>query len=192
MTVCFIAGQLAEKEHRQPIWFNIAGMTRIGLLSDTHGFLDDAVFKHFEACDEIWHAGDFGTVAVAEALQNVKPLKGVYGNIDGYDVRSVYPQKEVWTCEEVTVFMTHIGGYPGRYAPGIKQELINHKAALFICGHSHILKVIYDDTISCLHMNPGAAGNQGWHIVRTLIRFSIDGKNIRDCDVVELGKRGSR
>lgn len=167
-------------------------MTRIGLLSDTHGFLDDVVFKHFDACDEIWHAGDFGTVAIAEALKNFKPLKGVYGNIDGYDVRSVYGQKEVWTCEEVPVFMTHIGGYPGRYAPGIKQELSNHKAALFICGHSHILKVIYDEKLSCLHMNPGAAGNHGWHTVRTLIRFSIDGKNMRDCEVIELGKRGSR
>jgi putative phosphoesterase len=167
-------------------------MTRIGLLSDTHGFLDAAVFKHFEACDEIWHAGDFGTVAIAEQLRVCKPLKGVWGNIDGYDVRSAFPQKLHWMCEEVAVFMTHIGGYPGRYAPGVKQELLGNKAALFICGHSHILKVIYDDKISCLHMNPGAAGNQGWHTVRTLLRFSIDGKIIRDCEVIEMGKRGSR
>jgi putative phosphoesterase len=165
-------------------------VTRIGLISDTHGYLDDAVFKHFEQCDEVWHAGDFGNASVAERLQNFKPLKGVYGNIDGYDIRSTYPQKLVWTCEKVTVYMTHIGGYPGRYAPGIKQELIGNKATLFICGHSHILKIIYDDKIRCLHMNPGAAGNHGWHTVKTLVCFSIDGANIKDCEVIELGKRG--
>ncbi|HVG40310.1 MAG TPA: metallophosphoesterase family protein [Chitinophagaceae bacterium] len=164
-------------------------MTRIGLISDTHGFLDEAVFKHFEACDEIWHAGDFGVVSIAEALANFKTFKGVFGNIDGYDVRSIYPQKLIWKCEEVTVFMTHIGGYPNKYAPGIKAEIVNAGARLFICGHSHILKVIYDPKINCLHMNPGAAGKQGWHQVRTLIRFSIDEKEIKDCEVIELGKR---
>lgn len=168
-----------------------AGMTRIGLLSDTHGFLDEAVFKHFKNCDEIWHAGDFGNAEVAERLQQFRPLKGVWGNIDGYDVRSVFLQKQVWMCEKVAVYMTHIGGYPGRYAPGIRQELINTKAKLFICGHSHILKVIYDDKIECLHMNPGAAGNHGWHTVRTLLRFAIDEATIKDCEVIELGKRGS-
>lgn len=165
-------------------------MTRIGLLSDTHGFLDNAVFKHFENCDEIWHAGDFGTIAIADQLAAFKPLKGVWGNIDGYDVRSVYPQKEVWACENVLVYMTHIGGYPGRYAPGVKQDLLANHVKLFICGHSHILKVMYDDKIKCLHMNPGAAGHQGWHTVRTLLRFAIDGETIRDCEVIELGKRG--
>jgi putative phosphoesterase len=164
-------------------------LTRIGLISDTHGFLDEAVFKHFEACDEIWHAGDFGVVSIAEALANFKTFKGVFGNIDGYDVRSIYPQKLIWKCEEVTVFMTHIGGYPNKYAPGIKAEIVNADARLFICGHSHILKVIYDPKINCLHMNPGAAGKQGWHQVRTLIRFSIDEKEIKDCEVIELGKR---
>lgn len=167
-------------------------MTRIGLLSDTHGYLDDAVFKHFDACDEIWHAGDFGNIALAEKLQAFKPLKGVYGNIDGYDVRSVYPQKLIWTCEEVNVYMTHIGGYPGRYAPGIKQDLVSNQSKLFISGHSHILKIIYDDKINCLHMNPGAAGNHGWHAVKTLVRFTIDGQNIKDCEVIELGKRGAQ
>ena len=166
-------------------------MTRIGLISDTHGFLDKMVFNHFKSCDEIWHAGDFGNADLANQLKHFKPLKGVYGNIDGYDVRSVYPQKLVWLCEDVTVYMTHIGGYPGRYAPGIKQELTSNGAALFICGHSHILKVMYDPKIACSHMNPGAAGNHGWHLVRTLIRFSIDGNAIKDCEVVELGKRGS-
>jgi uncharacterized protein len=164
-------------------------MTRIGLISDTHGYLDPMVLQHFESCDEIWHGGDFGTVAIADELKTLKPLKGVYGNIDGYDVRSVYPLKLTWQCEEVTVYMTHIGGYPKRYAPGIKQELIAQKAGLFISGHSHILKIIYDQDINCLHMNPGAAGKQGWHKQRTLIRFSIDGKEIKDCEVIELGVR---
>ena len=164
-------------------------MTRIGLISDTHSFLDDAVFKHFEHCDEIWHAGDFGNIQIADKLAAFRPLKGVYGNIDGYDVRSVYPQKLIWNCEDVTVYMTHIGGYPNRYAPGIKQELISSKAKLFISGHSHILKVMYDEKINCLHMNPGAAGKQGWHKVRTLLRFTIDGTNIKDCEVIELGTR---
>ena len=164
-------------------------MTRIGLISDTHNFLDEAVFRHFENCDEIWHGGDFGTVEIADRLKAFKPLKGVYGNIDGTDVRSVYPEKLVWKCEEVTVYMTHIGGYPARYAPGIKQDLIKNSAKLFISGHSHILKVMYDSTINCLHMNPGAAGKQGWHKVRTLLRFSIDGANIKDCEVIELGSR---
>jgi uncharacterized protein len=166
-------------------------VTRIGLISDTHGYLDEAVFKHFEQCHEIWHAGDFGTIEIAQRLSqhSGQPLKGVYGNIDGYDVRSVYPQKQVWNCEDVTVYMTHIGGYPNRYAPGIKQELINSKSKLFITGHSHILKVMYDDKIDCLHMNPGAAGKQGWHKVRTVLRFTIDGSNIKDCEVIELGPR---
>lgn len=161
------------------------------MISDTHGYLDEAVFRHFEPCDEIWHAGDFGTIEIAERLSRHTGLavKGVYGNIDGYDVRRVYPQKLVWNCEEVTVYMTHIGGHPNRYAPGVKQELIRHKAKLFISGHSHILKVIYDEKINCLHMNPGAAGKQGWHKLRTLLRFTIDGSNIRDCEVVELGPR---
>ena len=165
-------------------------MTRIGLISDTHGFLDQNVFEHFASCDEIWHAGDFGTVAIADSLKSFKPLKGVYGNIDGYDVRSVYPEKLTWNCEDVTIYMTHIGGHPARYAPGVKQELINSKAKLFISGHSHILKVIYDNKMECLHINPGAAGNQGWHKIKTIIRFTIDGSAIKDCEVIELGRRG--
>ena len=164
-------------------------MTRIGLISDTHNYLDEAVFKHFDQCDEIWHGGDFGTVEIANRLKDFKPLKGVFGNIDGQDVRSVYPLKLSWTCEEVRVYMTHIGGYPGRYAPGVKQEIVSNGAKLFICGHSHILKVIYDDKIGCLHMNPGAAGKQGWHQVRTLLRFTIDGDDMKDLEVIELGKR---
>ena len=164
-------------------------MTRIGLISDTHNYLDDAVFEHFKSCDEIWHAGDFGSAAIADALKNFKPLRGVYGNIDGYDIRGEYPERLTWTCEKVKVVMQHIGGYPGRYAPGIKDLLRKEKAGLFISGHSHILKVIYDDALHCLHMNPGAAGKQGWHKVRTLIRFVIDGSNIKDAEVIELGGR---
>jgi putative phosphoesterase len=166
-------------------------MKRIGLISDTHHYLDAAVYRHFETCDEIWHAGDFGTAAIAEALQAFRPLKGVFGNIDGQDIRSQFPEVLSWTCENVNVYMKHIGGYPKRYAPGVKQALVGEKAKLFISGHSHILKVIYDDEIGCLHMNPGAAGNQGWHQVRTLIRFTIDGAAIKDCEVIELGKKGA-
>lgn len=164
-------------------------MLRIGLISDTHHFLDDNVFRHFDTCDEIWHAGDFGTAALAGRLSAFKPLRGVYGNIDGQDIRSLYPEKLRWTSEEVDVYMTHIGGYPPRYNPQVKKELMANPPKLFICGHSHILKIMYDDKLQCLHMNPGAAGNQGWHKVRTLIRFTIDGKNMRDCEVIELGPR---
>ena len=165
-------------------------MKKIGLISDTHNYLDDAVFKHFDQCDEIWHAGDFGTVEVSDKLKAFKPLRGVYGNIDGYDIRSEFPEKLRFTCEEVEVLMIHIGGYPGRYSAAIRDELHARPPKLFICGHSHILKVIYDDKIKCLHMNPGAAGNHGWHNARTLIRFVIDGKDMKQCEVIELGPRG--
>ena len=166
-------------------------MTRIGLLSDTHGYLDKSVFQHFEKVDEIWHAGDFGNIDLAEELARFKPLKGVYGNIDGYDVRSVYPLQLQWCCEEVNIFMTHIGGYPGRYSKEVKEHLSRHPTQLFISGHSHILKIMYDEKYSCLHINPGAAGSQGWHKVKTLVRFSIDGAQIKDCEVIEIGKRGA-
>jgi uncharacterized protein len=163
-------------------------MTRIGLISDTHGFLDEAVFEHFKNCDEIWHAGDFGTIELANRLatQSGLTIKGVYGNIDGNDIRTVYPEQLVFHCEEVKVMIRHIGGYPPRYNPETKKELLLHKPQLFIAGHSHILKVMYDDKIQCLHMNPGAAGKQGWHKVRTLIRFVIDGKEMKNCEVIEL------
>ena len=164
-------------------------MTRIGLISDTHSFLDETVFEYFKNCDEIWHAGDFGTLALANNLNEQKKLRGVYGNIDGKEIRTIYPEKLFFTCEEVKVFMQHIGGYPGRYAPGVKKEIISHHTQLFISGHSHILKVIYDDALQCLHINPGAAGLQGWHTVRTIIRFNIDKKEIKDCEVIELEGR---
>ena len=164
-------------------------MKRIGIISDTHGYLDENVFVHFAACDEIWHAGDFGTIAIADALKKHKPLRGVYGNIDGNDVRSVYPEKLHFTIEEIPVYMQHIGGYPGNYAPGVKQEIIATQPKLFISGHSHILKIMYDDKLQCLHINPGAAGKHGWHKVRTIVRLTIDGSNMKDCEVIELGKR---
>jgi putative phosphoesterase len=170
-------------------------LKRIGLLSDTHGWLDEAIFLHFKDCDEIWHAGDFGKIEIANAISNQigkeKILRGVYGNVDGQDVRSTYPEKLHFTVEEVKVFMQHIGGYPQRYAPGVAKEIQSNQSQLFISGHSHILKIIYDEKLNCLHMNPGAAGREGWHKVRTVIRFVIDGKNIKDCEVIELGTRGA-
>lgn len=163
-------------------------MTRIGLISDTHGFLDDTVFEHFNNCDEVWHAGDFGS-DVIEPLKAFKPLRGVYGNIDTALIRPEFPEQLIFMCEEVKVMMRHIGGYPPKYNPATKKELVIHQPQLFISGHSHILKIMFDDKINCLHMNPGAAGKSGWHKVRTIIRFVIDGKNMKDCEVIELGKR---
>lgn len=164
-------------------------MKKIGLLSDTHGFLDDAVFRHFDTCDEIWHAGDFGNAGVAAALAAFRPLRGVYGNIDGPDVRSLYPEHLRFFCEGVDVWMTHIGGYPGRYSPGVRKDIYLHPPKLFITGHSHILKVMFDKKIQCLHLNPGAAGKQGWHKVRTLLRFSISDDRIANLQVIELAGR---
>jgi putative phosphoesterase len=158
----------------------------IGLLSDTHNYLDTTLLTHFEQCDEIWHAGDFGTSAIADELKALKPLKGVYGNIDGYDIRSFYPEQLVFMCEEVKVMIRHIGGYPPKYNTDTRKELLIHRPQLFICGHSHILKIMYDDKLQCLHMNPGAAGKHGWQKIRTAIRFVIDGNNIRNCEVIEL------
>ena len=164
-------------------------MTRIGLISDTHGYLDDSVFEHFENCDEVWHAGDFGSEELAKKLKEKKSLKGVYGNVDDAKIRKEFPEQLVFMCEEVKVMMRHIGGSPPNYNPETRKQLKMHQPLLFISGHSHILKVIYDKKINCLHMNPGAAGRQGWHKVRTIIRFVIDGKDIKDCEVIELGKK---
>jgi hypothetical protein len=161
-------------------------MTKIGLISDTHGYLDDAVFKHFEDRDEIWHAGDFGTLELAEQLAAFKPLRGVYGNIDGPDIRQTYPEHLRFTCEKVDVWMTHIGGYPGKYHPAIKRQIYTKPPQLFITGHSHILKVIFDKAIHCLHINPGAAGKQGWHKVRTLVKFCISEEKIHTLEIVEM------
>ena len=164
-------------------------MIRIGLISDTHSYLDDAVFKHFEKCDEVWHAGDFGNIELADQLAAFKTMRGVYGNIDGQDVRIVHPEHQRFLCEGVDVWMTHIGGYPDHYSPLVKPKIYTDPPKLFICGHSHILKVIYDKKLNLLHLNPGAAGKHGWHKVRTLLRFSIDGDKISDLEIVELGGR---
>ena len=128
-------------------------------------------------------------LTIAEQLKSLKPLRGVYGNVDGYDIKSVYPEQLVFICEEVKVMMRHIGGYPPRYNPETKKELLIHHPQLFISGHSHILKIMYDEKLNCLHMNPGAAGKYGWHKVATIIRFSINKKDIKDCEVIELSKR---
>ncbi|WP_029037974.1 metallophosphoesterase family protein [Salinimicrobium xinjiangense] len=164
-------------------------MKKILLLSDTHGHLDDAIIKYAQKADEIWHAGDIGTTAVSDALQKVKPLKAVYGNIDGTEIRKEFPLNNRFKCEEVDVWITHIGGYPGRYSPAVKEEIKANPPRIFISGHSHILKVMNDKKLGVLHMNPGAAGKQGFHLVRTMLRFVIDGKDIRDLEVIELGKR---
>lgn len=164
-------------------------MKRIGLLSDTHGFLDDDVFKYFQTCDEIWHAGDFGNLEIVESLATIKPLQGVYGNIDGMEIRALFPETNVFMCEGVKVMMKHIGGYPPKYNPETRKQIIAEQPRLFISGHSHILKIMYDDKLQCLHINPGAAGKQGWHKVKTLVCFTIDGADIKNCEVIELRGR---
>ena len=163
-------------------------MKKIGLLSDTHGYLDPAVFTHFADCDEVWHAGDFGS-EVSEPLQAFKPFRAVYGNIDGRDIRAEYPEHAKFTIENVSVWMTHIGGYPGKYNPALRAELFAERPQLFIAGHSHILKVMYDEKLGCLHLNPGAAGKHGWHKVRTMLRFCISEGKIHTLEAIELGAR---
>lgn len=164
-------------------------MTRIGLLSDTHAYWDEKYREYFSSCDEIWHAGDIGSDALAAQLAELKPLRAVYGNIDGQSTRLQYPKVARFRVEEVEVMMTHIGGYPGRYNPEIRKELYDTRPNLFIAGHSHILKVAFDKNLNCLHINPGAAGKSGFHQVRTLIRFVIDGSAIKDLEVIEIGIR---
>jgi putative phosphoesterase len=162
---------------------------RIGLLSDTHGFLDDAVFTWFSECDEVWHAGDFGSVEVFERLRGFKPLRGVFGNIDPDLLRAGLPPQLQWQCEGVRVYMTHIGGHPERYESKAKAELIHVRPDLFICGHSHILRVARDPKLDLLYMNPGACGRQGWHAVRTVLRFNIEAGKISGVEAIELGPR---
>src|SRR5688572_18790948 len=150
-------------------------MKNIGLILDKHGYFNENIWNYFTDCDEVWHAGDFGNAAIANALKEKKPMRGVFGNIDGIDIRTEYPEQLVFLCEEVKVMIRHIGGAPPRYNPDTMKQLLHHRPQLFISGHSHILKVMYDEKLDCLHMNPGAAGKQGWHKTRTIIRFRIDG-----------------
>lgn len=165
-------------------------MKRIGLLSDTHGYLDDKVFQHFENCDEIWHAGDIGSMEVVEKLESFKPLKAVYGNIDDAKIRRVFPLNQRFFCENVEVFMTHIGGYPGRYTGRVREIIRQNPPRLYICGHSHILKVMPDKKYDLIHINPGACGNHGFHKIKTLVRFEIEDHNIQNLEVIEIGLRG--
>lgn len=164
-------------------------MKLIGLLSDTHGYLDERIMFHFENCDEIWHAGDIGSMAVLEQLENCKPVRAVYGNIDDTRIRSAVPETQRFLCEETDVLIKHIGGYPGRYDRSVWNEIHENPPKLFISGHSHILKVIPDNRLNLLHINPGAAGKSGVHKIRTLVRFVIDKTNIRDLEVVEMERR---
>lgn len=163
---------------------------RIGLISDTHGFLDPKVFEYFAEVDQIWHAGDVGTASIIEELGAFKPILGVYGNIDGQDVRQLFPEDQKFDCEGVRVWMTHIGGKPPRYNPRVRPLINKWLPQLFICGHSHILAVMHDpQRPGILYMNPGAAGRHGFHKERTLLRFTIEAGKTRDLEVIKLGPR---
>ncbi len=164
-------------------------MKKILLLSDTHGHIDDRILSYAEQADEIWHAGDIGDLSVTDKLKALKPLRAVYGNIDGDKARLEFPLNNRFLCEDVDVWITHIGGYPGKYSPNIRTELNGNPPKLFICGHSHILKVMFDKKLNLLHMNPGAAGISGFHQVRTMLRFEIVGHKIEKLEVIELGKK---
>ena len=164
-------------------------MIRIGLLSDTHGSLHPRVFEFFKDCDEIWHAGDIGSMDVADKLSKFKSLRAVYGNIDGIAIRQSFPEMLIFTVESVKVLMTHIGGYPGHYQPGIRDLLLKERPKIFICGHSHILKVKYDEKYQVLHINPGAAGNSGLHKSITMVRFVIDRDQIKDLEVLDIPRK---
>jgi uncharacterized protein len=164
-------------------------LKKILVLSDTHSYLDDKILKHVSWADEVWHAGDIGDLVVTDTLKKLKPLRAVYGNIDNNQARMEFPLNNRFWCEEVDVLITHIGGYPGKYNPAIRQELQLNPPKLFICGHSHILKVQFDKQLNLLHMNPGAAGIHGFHQVRTMLRFVIDREAIKDLEIIEFEKR---
>ena len=164
-------------------------MKKILLLSDTHSYIDNRILEYAKGVDEIWHCGDFGSMDVIEKLEQIKPLKGVFGNIDDYKIRRIFPEVNRFLCEEVEVLMIHIGGYPNKYTPLAKEEFKKKRPQLFISGHSHILKAMYDEKLKLLHLNPGACGKVGWHKVRTIMRFSIEGRNIKDLEIIELGHK---
>jgi uncharacterized protein len=167
-------------------------MLKIGLISDTHGYLDPKIFDHLKECDELWHAGDIGTSAVADALEKFKPMKAVYGNIDDKILQERYPEDLFFHCEEVRVWMTHIGGIPPSYNSRVKKILKENVPDIFICGHSHILRVKRDPNFNnMLYLNPGAAGNQGFHAIKTIVRFDIHQRKVENMEVIELGKRGA-
>lgn len=164
-------------------------MTKILLLSDTHSFIDDQILKYVRQADEVWHAGDIGDLIVTDTIKKIKPLRAVFGNIDNHEARLEFPLHNRFMCEGVDVWITHIGGYPDKYSPAIREEISINPPKLFICGHSHILKVQFDKKLNLLHMNPGAAGKNGFHQVRTMLRFEIEGEKIQNLEVIELGKK---
>ncbi|WP_421806717.1 metallophosphoesterase family protein [Flagellimonas sp.] len=164
-------------------------MTKILLLSDTHGHMDETILKYAAQADEVWHAGDIGDLSVTDRLKALKPVRGVYGNIDDHVIQKEFPENNRFMCEGVDVWITHIGGYPNRYNVRVRDEIRSNPPRLFICGHSHILKVMHDKKLGLLHMNPGACGKHGFHQVRTMLRFVIDEGKISGLEVIELGKR---
>lgn len=164
---------------------------RIGLLSDTHGFLDEAIFTYFADCDEVWHAGDIGTLEILNRLKAFKPVRAVFGNVDGADLRAELPLNLSWSCEGVRVFMTHIGGHVGHYDARAQRELVTRKPSLFLCGHSHIARVERDLELGLIHMNPGACGHHGWHRMRTVLRMVLRAGKVKDVELIELGPRGN-
>ncbi|MCK0156415.1 metallophosphatase family protein [Cellulophaga sp. F20128] len=164
-------------------------MTKILLLSDTHSYMDDAILKYVAQADEVWHAGDIGNLSVTDTLKKKKPLKAVYGNIDDDKARLEFPLDNQFMCEDVSVWMTHIGGYPNKYNVRIREQIKERPPKIFISGHSHILKVMFDKKLNLLHINPGACGKHGFHQVRTMVRFKINKSDITDLEVIELGKR---
>jgi putative phosphoesterase len=164
-------------------------MTKILLLSDTHSHIDESILKYVRQADEVWHAGDIGDLSVTDTIKKEKPLRAVFGNIDNNEACLEFPLNNRFFCEGVDVWITHIGGYPGKYSPAVREELYKNPPKLFICGHSHILKVQFDQKLGLLHMNPGAAGTHGFHQVRTMLRFEIEGDKIQNLEAIEIGKR---
>ncbi|WP_093668641.1 metallophosphoesterase family protein [Tenacibaculum sp. MAR_2009_124] len=164
-------------------------MKKILLLSDTHSFIDDQILKYVDMADEVWHAGDIGDLQVTDTIKKHRPLRAVYGNIDDKDARVEFKENELFELEGARVFMTHIGGYPGKYKPRVRDIFASEKPTIFICGHSHILKVQYDEKYNALHLNPGAAGKHGFHKVRTMLRFELSNGGIKNLEIIELAKR---
>lgn len=161
---------------------------KILLLSDSHGHLDQKIIKYVNVVDEVWHAGDIGTTSVADRISTLKSIRGVYGNIDGHELRSIFPENQIFLCEGVKVLLTHIGGYPGKYNTRVKKLILKEKPHLYVCGHSHILKVMQDKQNNLLHMNPGACGIHGFHSQRTMLRFEINQGKIENLEAIELGR----
>lgn len=161
-------------------------MKKILLLSDTHGYVDDHMMKYVKESDEVWHAGDIGTTQVTDTISSQKPLRAVFGNIDNHEMRLSFPEELLFECEDINIYMTHIGGRPGRYAKGISKKIKSIKPKIFICGHSHILKIQYDKVNQLLFINPGAIGKHGFHKVRTMVRFEIDKSDIKNIEVIEV------